>query len=54
MSENKNIELERRIVEEIVSQGKYELIPELMAPEYVLHSGGQDVQGTEAPWCRPG
>ena len=49
MSEEQNMILSRRVIEDIVSQGNYDLIPELMSPDYILHSpGGQEVKGSEA------
>ena len=48
MSAEDNKEIERRIIEEVFNQGRLEIIPELMSPEYIYHGpGGMELKGPE-------
>ena len=48
MSVEQNKEVTRRTIEEVMNQGKVELIPELFDPNYVHRGpGGQEVRGQE-------
>lgn len=48
MSSDANIETVRRLLDEIFSQGKYELIDQLVAPDFVEHQNGVQGSGSDA------
>ena len=48
MSSEHNIEKVRRLFGEVFSQGKYEIIGQLVAPDFVEHQNGVQGEGVEA------
>jgi predicted ester cyclase len=48
MSSDDNIETVRRLLGEVFSQGKYELIDQLVAPDFVEHQNGVHGDGSDA------
>ena len=40
--------MDRRVIEEIINQGRYEVAHEIFAPEFIYHGpGGQELKGPE-------
>ena len=48
MSSDENVETVRRLLGEVFSQGKYELVDQLVAPDFVEHQNGVQGSGSDA------